>query len=132
MFFVASDLSEKQRERLTSCLSIQGMDVTAYTFKKVKVAFEEFFWSQEGSIESRYSILYRTFIFEDCSEEESGYWATDEVTGEKGYVDDKKCFWSWDDNQSTWKSIPFRSRLFKMRKGKRQRICLFTDRIFSS
>ena len=43
MFFVVSDLSEKQRERLTSFLSIQGMDVTAYTFKKVKVAFGKIF-----------------------------------------------------------------------------------------
>ena len=35
-FTVANDLSETQRERLTSFLSILGIDVTAITFTKVK------------------------------------------------------------------------------------------------
>ena len=34
MFIVASDLNEAQRERLTSFLPLQGVDVTAYTFEK--------------------------------------------------------------------------------------------------
>ena len=45
VFFVASDLSATQRERLTSSLSIQEIDVTAYTFKKVKVAFGIFLFA---------------------------------------------------------------------------------------
>ena len=49
MFIIASDLSENQRERLTSFLCIQGMAVTAYTLKKVKVAFGELFCSPEGA-----------------------------------------------------------------------------------
>ena len=36
MFIVVSDLSEAQRKRLTSPLSLQGMNVTAYTFEAVK------------------------------------------------------------------------------------------------
>ena len=42
MFVVASDLSEAQRERerLTSSLSVQGMNVTAYTtLEAVKNSF---------------------------------------------------------------------------------------------
>ena len=31
----------------------------------------------------------RTFIVEDFIEDEFGHWATDEVTGEQGYVDDE-------------------------------------------
>ena len=34
--------------------------------------------------------LNRTFIVEDCSEDDFGHWATDEVTGEQGYVDHEK------------------------------------------
>ena len=72
MFIVTSALSESQRDRLTSFLTIQGMDVTVYTFEKVMVAFEELFCPPEGSIESRYFSLYRTFTNEDDPEKESG------------------------------------------------------------
>ena len=48
MFIGANDLGENQRERLTSSLSIQGMDVTTFTFKRVQVAFEDLFCSLEG------------------------------------------------------------------------------------
>ena len=61
--------------------------------------------------------MYRRFIFQGGSEKESGYWATDEVTGEQGYVDDKHlCFWSSDNTQSTWKSRPFKSGSLKKRQ----------------
>ena len=117
MFIGANDLGENQRERLTSSLSIQGMDVTTFTFNRVQVAFEDLFCSLEGPIASRYYSLFRTFIIEDGSEEEFGYWVIDEVTGEQGYVDNKhSCFWSQDDNQSIWKSRPFKSRLLMRRK----------------
>ena len=36
MFIVASDLSEAQSERLTSSLSLQGMDISAYTFEAAR------------------------------------------------------------------------------------------------
>ena len=36
MFIVASDLSETQRERLTSSPSLQGMNVTVYNIDAVK------------------------------------------------------------------------------------------------
>ena len=39
MFTGGSDLCENQRERFPSSLSFQGMDVTTYTFNRVKVAF---------------------------------------------------------------------------------------------
>ena len=39
MFIFPRDLSEAQRERLTSSLSLQGVNVTAYTFGKVRVVF---------------------------------------------------------------------------------------------
>ena len=45
------------------------------------------------------SSMNRTFIVEDCAEDDFGHWATDEVTGEQGYIDDdRSCFSTWDDN----------------------------------
>ena len=45
------------------------------------------------------SRMNRTFIVEDCAEDDFE-WATDEVTGEQGYIDDERsCFWTWDDNE---------------------------------
>ena len=44
--------------------------------------------------------MNRTFIVEDCAEDDFGLWATDEVTSEQGYIDDERsCFWTWDDNE---------------------------------
>ena len=35
----------------------------------------------------------RTFIVENCAEDEYGQWATDEATGEQGHIDDEtQCF----------------------------------------
>ena len=41
MFIVASDLSEAQRERLSSFLSLRNMTVTAYTLDSVQLVFVE-------------------------------------------------------------------------------------------
>ena len=59
----------------------------------------------------------RTFLVEDCSEDDIGQWAPDEVTGEHAYVDHKKsCFWTWDDNEYAWQSRPFKGRQLKRRE----------------
>ena len=52
MFIVASDLSEAQRERLMSALSLQGMDVTAYTFEAVRKVFVKLFCTPKSSMEN--------------------------------------------------------------------------------
>ena len=102
MFTVACDLSEAQRERLTSSLSPQGVDVTAYTYKAVRAVFVDLFCTPKSSMENpsfrvnkHTGSTSRTFIAEDFVEDEFGLWATDEATGEQGYVDDEgSCFWS--------------------------------------
>ena len=43
LFIVASDLSEAQRERLTSSLSLKGVSDTAHTFEAVRTVFVELF-----------------------------------------------------------------------------------------
>ena len=63
--------------------------------------------------------MNRTFIVENYAEDEFAQRATDEVTGEQGYIDDERsCSWTWDDNEYTWQSRPFKSHQVQRRKGK--------------
>ena len=102
MFFVASDLNETQRERLTSSLSLRRMNVSAYTSESVRTVFVELFCTPKRSMENpslresgHVSSMNRTFIVEDYDEDEFGQRAKDEATGEHGYVDDERsCFWT--------------------------------------
>ena len=56
---------------------------------------------------------------EDGSEEECGQWATDEIIGEEGFVDDENlCIWTWNENRSTYKDRPCKSRQLKKRVEK--------------
>ena len=110
MFTVASDLSEAQRERLTSSLSPQGVNVTAYTLEAVRIVFLELFCTPNGHGGS----TNRTFIVDNFSEDEFGQWTTDEVIGEQGYVDDEGlCSWTLDNHEYAWQSRPCRSRKLK-------------------
>ena len=52
MLIVACDLSESQRERLKSSLSLKGMNVTVYTFEAVKTVFVELFCTPKSSMEN--------------------------------------------------------------------------------
>ena len=118
MFIVASDLSEIQRERLTSTLSLRGMNVPACALEAVPTVFVELFCTPKSSMENpslrasgHGASMSRTFIIEDYSEDEYGQWATDEVTGEQGYIDDEiwSCFWTWDRTQLMRKAATARN-----------------------
>ena len=122
MFIVASDLSETQREKLTSSLYLRGMDIPAYTFEAVKTVFAKLFCTPKSSMENQsghVSSMNRTFIVEEHAANDFGQWAADEVTGEQGYVDDERsCFWTWDNTECAWQSGPFKGRQVRRRKGK--------------
>ena len=49
MFTVACDLSETKRERLTSFLSLQGVNVAAYTFAAIWTVFVELYCTPKSS-----------------------------------------------------------------------------------
>ena len=89
MFFVASDLSEVRRERLTSSFSLREVTVTACTLDAVKIIFAELFCPSNSSMENpalRVSghggSTNRIFIVENGAEAANGQWTIDEVTGE--------------------------------------------------
>ena len=74
MFIVASDLNEAQRERLTSSLSLRGINVTAYTLDAVQRVFVELFCSPKSSMENPSLLVCghggstnRTFFVEKCA-----------------------------------------------------------------
>ena len=103
MFIIPSDLSEAQRERLTSLLSLRGVNVTACTFESVRTVFVELFCTPPSSMENlplcvsgHVSSMNRTFIVENYAEDDFGQCAKDDVAGEQGYIDDERsCFWTW-------------------------------------
>ena len=105
MFIVACDLSESQRERLTSSLSLKGMNVTAYTVEAVKTVFVELFCTPKSSMENpklranrHGGSTNRTFIVDNYAEDEFGQWAI--------------------DDEYTWQSRPSKGRQVRKRKGK--------------
>ena len=107
MIFVVSDMSEAHRERLFSSLSLRGMNVPACTFEAVRTVFVELFCAPKCSMENlslrvsgHCGCFNRTFIVEECSEDDFGQWATDEITAEQGHIDDERsCLWTCDDNE---------------------------------
>ena len=73
------------------------MDSPACTFQSVTTVFVELFCTPKSSMENPslrvggdVSSMNRTSIVEDYAEDEFGQWATDEVTGEQGYIDDER------------------------------------------
>ena len=52
MFIVASDLSEAERERLISSVSLEGVNVTVYTSEAVNTVFVELFGTPKSSIKN--------------------------------------------------------------------------------
>ena len=122
MFVVASDLGEAQRERL---LSLQGKNVTAYTFEAARTVFVELFCAPKKldgefslRVSGHVSSINRTFIVEDYAEDDFGQWATDEVTGEQGYIDDERIIQTCDDTECAWQSRPFKDRKVQRRNEK--------------
>ena len=113
MVIVASELSETQRDRLTTSFSLQGMNVTFYALEALKTVFVELFCTPKSSMENpslrvsgHGSSMIRTFIVEECAEDEFGRWAINEAAGEHGYINDERsCFWTWVDEYA-WQSRP--------------------------
>ena len=106
MFIVATDLSEAQRERLTSSLSLRNMTVTANTLDSVHTVFVESFCSPESSIENpslRVSGHGSSTSRPPSSKTMLMNMDKRLPTGEQGFFDDERsCFFTWDDNEHAW------------------------------
>ena len=91
MTLVQADLSEQQRERLTSRLALRGIPLQTYTFDLITAAFLELFCAPRPSLDNpsfRPSNQQRTFLVQDYGELDgsTGYWAAEEDTSQEGFV----------------------------------------------
>ena len=100
------------------------------TLEAVRAVFVELFCRPKSSMENpslrvsgHVSSMNRICIVEDCPEDDFGQWATDEVTGEQGYIDDERsCFWTWDDTECAWQSRPLRGREEKEKEKEKEKV----------
>ena len=97
MFVVASDLSEAQRERLMSALSLQGMDVTACTFDAVRKVYlwncsahRKVQWRQHERNLHRRLLCWR-WSWTMC------HWRINRWA--RSRWNEGPCFWTWDNNE---------------------------------
>ena len=121
-FTCLADLSETQRERLTSTLTLRGMDVQRYTFEAVRGVFIELFCAPRSSLDNpnlrASGATARSFcvIDDGIMDQVHGYWAEDEESGEVGFLPEiEDVFWVHDDTNMVWLSRPFRGR--SLRRG---------------
>ena len=121
IFIVLADLSEHQRERLTSTLTLRGFDVQTYTFDTVREVFMELFCMPKSALDNpnlRSGGSHRAFCILDQGElcEEYGYWAEDEETGEVGFLPElEDVFWVYQDHEWAWAVNRFQGR--QVRRG---------------
>ena len=91
MTIVQADLTEQQREMLTSHLAIRIIPLQNYTFDLIRTTFLELVCAPRSSLDNpsfRPSNQQKTFLVQDSGELDgnTGYWATDEETGQEGFV----------------------------------------------
>ena len=115
IFTVACGLSEAQKERLTSCLSLQGVNVTVYTFEAVRTVFVELSCTSEKFIRKpvtpseqiprslRQNLHRRRLCWRRIwsRSHRRSNWRT-RLRWWWRIV-----FWTWDNNEYAWKSRKF-------------------------
>ena len=120
---VQADLTEMQRERFASSMSLRGMSVQQYTTMAVRDMFIELFCAPRSSLENpslRTGTVQnqRSFCILEEGEMDgvTGYWAEDDDTGDVGFLPEfEDTFWLYDDTVDAWLSQPFRGR--RVRRG---------------
>ena len=124
MFTVQADLNEHQRERLTSHMTIRGINVQQYTFEGLREAFIELFCAPKSGLDNpsyRTAGQNRSFCVYEYGEcdGQTGYWVQDEETEEEGFVPEfDDVFWTFDEEGDAWISHRFKQRRLRKVKGK--------------
>ena len=129
MTIAHADLSEQQRERLAPHLTLRGVALRNYNFLRIRTLLFELFGAPRSSLEKpsfRPTNQQRTFYSQDYGDLDgsSGYWATEEETGQAGFVQEfEDTFWVHDEASDAWVARHFKGgrRLIKgSRKRKRK------------
>ena len=127
-FFISqSELSDQQRERLTSAMSLRNISLENYSYEMLKTHYHELFITtrtsiQDPSIRPQGGSQSNTFFIVEQGEYEGeeGFWVEDEE-GLEGFMsnNDEETFWVLEENDAfIARKVSGRNFKFKKRKGK--------------
>ena len=125
-FIIQSELSDQQRERLTSATSLRNISLENYSYEMLKTHYHELFITtrtsiQDPSIRPQGGNRSNTFFIEQGEYEgEEGFWVEDEE-GLEGFMsnNDEETFWVLEENDAfIARKVLGQNFKFKKRKGK--------------
>ena len=126
-FIIQSELSDQQRERLTSAMSLGNISLENYSYEMLKTHYHELFITtrtsiQDPSIRPQGGNRSNTFFIIEQGEYEGeeGFWVEDEE-GLEGFMsnNDEETFWVLEENDAfIARKVSGRNFKFKKRKGK--------------
>ena len=126
-FIIQSELSDQQRERLTSAMSLRNISLKNYSYEMLKTHYHELFITtrtsiQDPSIRPQRGNRSNTFFILDQGEHEGeeSFWVEDE-DGLEGFMsnNDEETFWVLKENDAfIARKVSGRNFRFKKRKEK--------------
>ena len=126
-FIIQSELSDQQRERLTSAMSLRNISLENYSYEMLKTHYHELFITtrtsiQDPSIRPQGGNRSNTFFIIEQGEYEGeeGFWVEDEE-GLEGFMsnNDEETFWVLEENDAfIARKVSGRNFRFKKRRGK--------------
>ena len=126
-FIIQSELSDQQRERLTSAMSQRNITLGNYTYEMLQMQYHDLFITtrtsiQDPSIQPQGGNRSNTFFIIKQGENkgEEGFWVEDEE-GQEGFMsnNDEETFGVLKENDAfIARKVPGRNFRFKSKKGK--------------
>ena len=126
-FIIQSELSDQQRESLTSAMSLRNISLENYSYEMLKTHYHELFITtrtsiQDPSIRPQGGNRSNTFFIIEQGEYEGeeGFWVEDEE-GLEGFMsnNDEETLWVREENDAfIARKVSGRNFKFKKRKGK--------------
>ena len=129
IFVSLADLSQDQRNTLTSIMTHRGRTLDQYNIQEIRDLFLEMFCATKTAVDNPMMqpsgmAQRRSFLVLDEGELEGtdGYWAEDDEDGAEGFLDAlEDVFWVCDDADYTWYQRRSQGRQNKRGKGKGKR-----------
>ena len=129
IFVSLADLSQDQRNTLTSIMTHRGRTLDRYNIQELRDLFLEMFCTTKTAVDNPLMqpsgmAQRRSFLVLDEGELEGtdGYWAEDEEDGAEGFLDAlEDVFWVYDDANFTWYQRRFQGKYIRRGKGKGKR-----------
>ena len=127
IFVSLADLTQDQRNTLTSIMTHRGRTLAEYTVQELRDLFLEMFCATRTAVDNPMMqpsgmAQRRSFLVMDEGESEidgtTGYWAEDDEDGAEGFLEAlDDVFWVYDDNVYTWYQRRFQGRSTRRGKG---------------